>query len=234
MPDNGVYRSLVFDFDGTLAALTLDFEAMRRKVASVASFFLGPQAQPKGYMLEWVEEQALALGRRGEERVAAAFTAQAHACIEEEEMRAATQSGLFPFARELLLGLGAGGVRTAVITRNTSRAVLHVFPDILEHCDCLLARDHVRRIKPHPEHLLLALRGIDGCKRSALMVGDHPLDITTGLEAGTHTAGVTSGRMTAADFHAARAHHIAKDCLELVRGLTEQGLLPFRTWPPMS
>ncbi len=232
MHDNGVYRSLVFDFDGTLAALTLDFETMRNRVAAVAREFLGPDARPRGFMLEWIQELADTLASRGEPGVAAAFATKAHACIEEEEMQAAVKGALFPFTRELLLGLRSGGVRTAVITRNTSRAVLRVFPDILEHCDCMLARDQVPRIKPHPEHLLLALRSIDGCKRTTLMVGDHPLDIATGREAGTHTAGVTSGRMTADDFHAAQAHHVAADCMELVHGLAAQGRLPFSTWPP--
>jgi histidinol phosphatase-like enzyme len=37
-----------------------------------------------------------------------------------------------------------------------------------------------RRVKPHPEHLLTALKLLDVPPERAIMVGDHPMDITLG------------------------------------------------------
>ena len=232
MTANFIYRTIIFDFDGTLATLTLDFEAMRSRVLDVAQSYLGGDVRFNGYILEWLEDRASELAKSRGRDVAASFLADSHACIEDEEMKAAERGRLFPFTRELLQGLQKGDVRTAVITRNTSQAVSTVFPDIEDHCDCLLARDQVEQVKPNPEHLLQALRTVGGSLEATLMVGDHPIDIATGHQAGTRTAGVTSGRIKAGDFLEAKADHVADNCLVLVRRLSAGGCLPFPSWPP--
>jgi phosphoglycolate phosphatase len=61
----GAYAALVFDFDGTLAELTIDFDQLRNKIAALAECFLEERPAPDGQpVLEWLG----ALSRRAEAR----------------------------------------------------------------------------------------------------------------------------------------------------------------------
>ena len=76
------------------------------------------------------------------------------------------------------------------------RRSCRTFPDIDRYCQAVLTRDDTVRIKPHPEHLTTALSLLGAAPADAAMVGDHPLDIQLGREAGTFTIGVLSGHST--------------------------------------
>ncbi|EIJ80584.1 pyrophosphatase PpaX [Bacillus methanolicus PB1] len=56
--------------------------------------------------------------------------------------------------------------------------------------DCLVAIDHVKKPKPDPEPILLALEQLQSVPEETLMVGDNHHDILAGKNAGTKTAGV--------------------------------------------
>ena len=95
----------------------------------------------------------------------------------------------------MLAALRGRNIASAVITRNILPSIRMVFPDVEEHCVCILTRDDVDNVKPHPEHLRRAL-DIIGCEPSqALMVGDHPMDIQVGKSVGALTAGVAGGHI---------------------------------------
>jgi phosphoglycolate phosphatase len=132
-------------------------------------------------------------------------------------VEAAAQSGLFPFTLSVLEALRAQGTAVAVVTRNCPEAVFRIFPALLEHVACVLTRDDVPRVKPHPEHINAAL-GIVGCEPGkCLMVGDHPMDIEAGKRAGTLTAGVASGDVSCECLREAGPDWLAQDVGELMR-----------------
>jgi phosphoglycolate phosphatase len=105
------------------------------------------------------------------------------------------------------------------VTRNCPEAIFAVFPDIDDYCSCVLTRDHVKNVKPDPEHLGPALERADCSGAQALMVGDHPMDIEAGKRAGTHTAAVLTGETGFAELLAAKPDVIAPDAAALMRGL---------------
>lgn len=227
------FRALVFDFDGTLAVLNLDFALMKRRLAALAEIFLEEAVSPNGLpALEWVEHLAgLVLARSGRD-LSLEFHTRCRFLIMDMEIKAAAQGGLFPSTRPMLAALRGRGVRTAVITRNCAPAVRTAFPDIAAHVDCLLTREDAQRVKPDPIHLLAALERLGAAPADALMVGDHPMDVLTGQRAGAATAAVASGRLTQDDLRAAGPDFLAEDCGGLVALLEERGLLPEDT--PMS
>ena len=141
------------------------------------------------------------------------------------EMEAANKGSLFPFTRSILTDLLQRNIKIAIITRNCERAVRLVFPDLDRFCGGFLAREHVPRIKPDPDHLLRALRQVEATPEAALMVGDHPIDIKTGQDAGVMTAGVWSGRASQEDLDKSGAKWTARNCLELIRVLIGQELI---------
>ena len=100
-----------------------------------------------------------------------------------------------------------------------------VFPDIDDYCSVFLARDHVSDPKPNPAHLIRALEAIHADFATAVMVGDHPMDIQTGRRPGIRTAGVSSGNVSKEELLRNGADWVAGDCKELLAILARSGLL---------
>lgn len=104
------------------------------------------------------------------------------------------------------------GIKIAIITRNCDKAVKMVFPDIENFSDAYLPRDYVSQVKPHPDHLILALKEMKVNKPAyCLMVGDHLMDIEGGKRMGMKTAGVLTGKIKRLDFMEAGADYILDD-----------------------
>lgn len=218
-------ESVAFDFDGTLAELRIDFPLMKQRVRELAVKFAVPQPPPPVLpvleAIDWVEQSI----RKWNGGHGTGFREEAHALIAAMEMDAAARGALFPFTRALLERILRNGMKIAIITRNCEAAVRLVFPDIRRYCSVFFARDHVPSPKPDPAHLLLALETIHAVPESAVMVGDHPLDIQTGKAAGTLTAGVCSGNTGREELLRAGADWVAEDCDALFRFFAEQGVL---------
>jgi len=208
-------KAVLFDFDGTLAESALDFSVMREQAAeAIASLTALPMPKDRPLM-EALAEVCAVLDTDTAFRV----RERAMQAIAEVEVEAAGRARLFPFTLPMLEALRAQGTATAVITRNCPEAVFRVFPTLLEHVACVLTRDDVSRVKPHPEHINTAL-AIVGCKPGqSLMVGDHPMDIEAGKRAGTLTAGVASGETPYEGLQAADPDWLAPDAGELMRRL---------------
>ncbi|SMC27701.1 phosphoglycolate phosphatase [Desulfacinum hydrothermale DSM 13146] len=224
-------QALVFDFDGTLAELHLDFSIMKERIAVLAETHLHRRPAPASMpALEWIEH--LTREMPGANGAGEAFRREALELVVDMEMEAAQRGKLFPYTRSILRDLQAWGVPAAIITRNCSRAVRHVFPDIHRLCPCFLARDHVDKVKPHPEHLKKALSRLGVESARALMVGDHPLDIETGRRAGTLTAAVATGRVGTDELKAAGPHWVFRDCATLWQELRRLKLIEKRSESP--
>ncbi|WP_300159640.1 HAD-IA family hydrolase [Solidesulfovibrio sp.] len=210
------FEAVVFDFDGTLAELVIDFAAMKDMVAREAAARQAGTPPPNG--LPALEYAALLAGRIRESSPdeAAAFEAAVARGIRDQEIAAAAAARLFPATKAALTRLADAGAKVGVITRNCRAAVLTVFPDLTDYAGVLLARDDARRVKPDPGHLLDALAALGVAPARALMVGDHPMDIATGRAAGTRTAGVASGRTTLATLAEHSPDYLAPDVGALV------------------
>lgn len=203
--------ALIFDFDGTLAELNLDFHILSRELEQLArqAGLSGPW--PGGFLLEAIETVAA--------RLPGGFASQALGHLQRRELEAADQGRLFPFSRALLARARAQGMGTAIISRNCAAAIRRVFPQVEDLCDHFLPREAVTRPKPHPEHVAAALRGLGVAPDQAALVGDHPLDLTAAQEAGCLGVGVASGRISAAELAAAGAHLVLPDASGLLEAL---------------
>ncbi len=217
-------ETIVFDFDGTLAELKLDFAHMKNELALIASEYLNGDLVSHLPVLEWLDflQQEIQIHDAPASRE---FRSRAKRMIVEMELEASREGMLFPVTRVLLKKLHVQGVHTAIITRNCAAAVQAVFPDLENFCGCFLARDHVANVKPDPEHLQMALAHFGAAPGNSLMVGDHPLDVQTGKRAGTLTAGVASGSGSWDDLARSGADWLASDCEELLQLLESSGLV---------
>jgi len=101
-----------------------------------------------------------------------------------------------------------------------------VFPDIDNFCDVFIPRDYVTRVKPHPDHLTLALTKMseNNCKY-CFMVGDHDMDIESGRRMGIKTIGVLTGKKTRQDLMDAGADFILDDATKIPEFIFSEQIL---------
>jgi phosphoglycolate phosphatase len=209
-------QTIIFDFDGTLAHLNIDFSEMRRRIGSLfPAFGLDPKLMEGRYILEGIEAGVQSLKERGEESTL--FAGRAEEILLSLEGEAAEESYLLPGIPAALSQLKSKGLRLGIITRNSSLAVNRVLSKGHLAYDVLLSREDMGRsqVKPCPAHLWKALQMLEGTPEASLMVGDHPLDIRVAKRVGTYSAGVLTGRHQARDFEEEGADLI----LESVEGL---------------
>jgi phosphoglycolate phosphatase len=205
-------QAFLFDFDGTLAELHLDFSALRTEILRLAERFglPDPVLPDPAYLLELTQSLRNQMAVRAPEN-AEQFYERSMSLIQEREQEAAHPENLFPFTKKVLDFLIQAGYRIAVLTRNSGSSVRRVFPDLDGYCHLFLPREAVARPKPDPEHVRVAVDYLGVACDQALMVGDHTLDIRCGRQLGLKTLGVLTGRTTAAEMAAARADLILPD-----------------------
>ena len=223
-------QAVVFDFDGTLATLTIDFELMRRKVAAVAQAFLDGRFFDHGQpILEWMDDLAKAVEETDGLDLAREFHTRCRFVVMDMEIKAAEHGKLFAYTRPMLEELRSRNMATGIITRNCFPAVTAVFPDVELEIGVLLSRESVARVKPNPGHLRAAMDKLGVEPQACLMVGDHPLDVETGKRAGVRTAAVASGRTSLEVLAEAEPDFLLPDCSGLLAELERRNLLP-RAW----
>jgi len=211
-----IINTIIFDFDGTLAKLNIDFKLMRDTVLKlISSYGIERNYLQTDFVLEMINTSREILSKSSPQK-AEIFTNKSIKMIEAMEIEAAINGELFPRTKELFTRLKLSGISTGVITRNCDKAIKTVFPDISSYCDVVVCRDMVKNVKPHPEHLNKALQMLNSLAGNTLMIGDHPLDIETGRKAGTRTAGVLTGRFQKSDFLSAGADLVLSQASDLL------------------
>ena len=219
-------QGILFDFDGTLAELRLDFDRMRRQIAELAGLFLENGVQGSSSpVLEWIEELAQTMSSRLPREDVLEFQSRCRMRLVGMEMKAAQEGKLFPFTSGVLSGLRENGVKTAIVTRNCTAAVRAVYPGVEQAVDCLLARDDVIHVKPDAAHLHSAAKCLGVSNQACLMVGDHWLDILAARNAGMRSAAVHTGHISAADLTSHGPDFSAPNAYSLVQELCRAGIL---------
>jgi phosphoglycolate phosphatase len=215
-----IIKTIIFDFDGTLAKLNIDFNQMREAIGKlILSYGINRDDLHTNFVLEMITAATAILNQLSPQKVDN-FAYEANIIIENIEIEAANDGELFDQTRELLVCLRSRGLSCGIITRNCVKAVKIVFPDILSYCPVVICRDDVNNVKPHADHLTTALKKLGSSAENTLMIGDHPLDIKTGLNAGTKTCGVLSGHFQKKDFIEAGANLVllhATDLLYMIK-----------------
>ncbi|MEU1251728.1 HAD family hydrolase [Streptomyces chartreusis] len=181
-------RCVLFDFDGPLCLLFPGRSSapladdLRRIVARRgASVLLSPAA------LATIDPQvvlrAVDMARPGDELVA-----ELNARLIEGEVDAAQEAPASEGVDDLVRRLAKEGVRIAVTTNNSSRAVAAYLRrmGLEEHfAGHIYGRTgDPRRLKPHPDCLHRALTALDADPADALMIGDTTTDLAAARAAG--------------------------------------------------
>ena len=185
--------AVLFDLDGTLVVTHIDFPAMRGAVIATVEAAGLPRAEYERLdMLTMVARAAETLRAQAGEAAAQRLVVAAEEVMVDAEMRALHGAGPTPYAAEVLTTLAERGVGIAIVTRNCRRATEAALALIGLSCPVILTRDDVTRFKPDPAHLFAATERLNVDPSTAVMVGDHLMDI--------------QGRARCRDAHRRRAH----------------------------
>jgi phosphoglycolate phosphatase len=182
---------IIFDFDGTLSELNIDFPALYQKIYELSKKFNADTTKlSQIYLIEVIEEiRELLSDSAGKE-----FFDAANRIVEKAEVLSAKRASLFDGTQRLLRNLREMGIKLGVVTRNCEEAAVTVYPEVREDVDVFLPREAVNRIKPHPEHLQTAADILSLRPENMAMVGDHPIDIISAIEVKMIPVGVLTGR----------------------------------------
>src|SRR4030043_672714 len=214
-------KAIIFDFDGTLAVLNIDFSLMRERVFDLMRpYGIGEETIQEKYLLEVIDEVYQILWEKNPSG-AETFYQKSHRILHDLEMRAAQEGKLIPGVKATLRSLREKGVKIGIITRNCEDAVQKVFPDINDFCDVFVSRNSVKKVKPHPDHLTYVMKSLKISGEEAVMVGDHIIDIQSGKRVGMKTIGVLTGRTTKEEFEKAGADYILREASEVFELLEE-------------
>ena len=206
---------MVFDFDGTLAVLNIDFSEMREQVFELMrKYGVNEEKIEERYLLEIIDEVVQILSQKNTS-TAETFYQEAHQILHEVELRAAEEGKLLPGVEAALKSLRDKGLKVGIVTRNCEEAVRKVVPDIEAFCDVFVPRDLIKRVKPHPEQLTSVLKALHVTGGETVMVGDHTIDIQAGKRVGMRTIGVLTGRVKKEEFEKAGADYVLKDASEI-------------------
>jgi pyrophosphatase PpaX len=216
-PGNDGWAAVLFDLDGTLAdTVPFILECYRHTMLTHRGCELPDQ--------DWLRtigtplrDQLRAFATSDEEVLAMVETYVSFQRVHHDQ-----RVRPFPGARTVLESLAGRGARLAVVT-SKGREMTGRTLDACGLGDLLALRicaDDVRRGKPDPEPVHLALRtlGLGERKEEVLFVGDSPFDVVAGRGAGVRTAAALWGAFAREALEAADPHHVVgcmEDLLEL-------------------
>lgn len=210
-------KAVVFDFDGTLTPLTLNFDSLRAEIVKIAREYVneGTLEDTQG---QYIIEMIYGIDKRLDgQRGSLEFKSRAFERLRVLEVEAARGKDVFPYTRNVMKSLQNKSIKTGIITRSCIDALKTVFPDIFDYTDSVVTREGIEHVKPHPDHVVEALRILNVTPDKTLTVGDHPTDVMAGRSAGTYTAGVLTGRTTREAFEKAGAMYILNDIRDIIK-----------------
>ncbi|MCG2678251.1 HAD-IA family hydrolase, partial [bacterium] len=192
--------TVLFDFDGTLVQLNLDFPKIYQGIHSIVEKYgVDPAFYQDLFLIELVERITQELMEHKPEE-AKRFNKEAEGFLRRGEIAAAKEAEVVPGACQTLKRLKKKGIKIGIVTRNCKEAVEIGLGKNDFIYDLLLTRDDIRPVKPEPHSLERALKVLKSKPEETIMIGDHPIDIKVGKKVGVKTIAVLSGKKTKEDF----------------------------------
>lgn len=204
-----ITRAVIFDFDGTLTELTLDFQNLRSEIEGIARQYV-PETTimelKNSFIVEMIYEIEARLEGEGSK-----FKDETFEKLRVLELEAAKGKDVYPFTRSVLSLLKTKGLTIGIITRTCIDVVNSVFPDFGEYVEGIVTRDHIKDLKPHPDHIRAVCHALSVSPEEGILAGDHPTDMLAGKAVGMRTVGLLSGRTTREDLNRAGADYVVQD-----------------------
>ncbi|WP_435153626.1 HAD family hydrolase [Haladaptatus sp. DFWS20] len=172
---NDSYDAIVYDLDGTLVRLAVDWEETAKRIKPIIRTHGGNANADDALDLLPVAEE-----------IGAADAIEPH--LAAAECAGARQSERLPIMDELVEAAAPVGI-CSLNCEKACRIALAAH-DISKDIGAIIGRDSVSERKPHPEPLLAAVEKLGVRPERTLFVGDSDSDQETARRAGTAFRGV--------------------------------------------
>lgn len=184
-------QAVLFDLDGTLVETDIDFSRLREATLQLIAEY-GVDTSPLRELdaLGAVEQAVQTLRQQGHEERGAELRQRAFARLQAMEMAYCASPRPVPGAYELLEALKGQGAQLGIITRNDREVALRTLHTLQIPYDLLVSRDDVQKVKPHPQHVMVALEEWQVAPSLCVVVGDYWMDVVAGKAAGCRTVGI--------------------------------------------
>lgn len=212
------YRAVCFDFDYTLGDCTDAIVAGFQHGFTKMGWPAPSREAVRGTIGYMLEDAYTMLTGDGDPDRRAQFRPLFLEVAKERQRR---ETVLFPGAAELLRGLKARGVKTAIVSTKRGDTIECIMENhgLLHDLSFIIGSERVKLPKPDPQGLLEAMDRLETSPADTLFCGDTVLDAGAAQNAGCDFAAVLNGTTPAEGFAGFTPVHIAPDLPDLSRWL---------------
>ena len=200
------YSAMLFDLDQTLIIKKPDTVDLVRSRLAGHGIIADPGRIQRAFANSeiWIAQQVMKENETGERmdddtflhHIWAAYQVELDLPLEMKNVLLPIFRGeceqryeLMPGAKETLATLHDAGITLGVVSnhRSSIRKVLDEF-ELTKYFSAIVISDEVKKWKPDPDIIRLALEEMDAIGKPALYTGDHPFDILCAHQAVIHAA----------------------------------------------
>lgn len=201
-------RAIIFDLDGTLVEINIDFCAMRNDLKKIFEKY-DLEFHNEKLILENIEHARMIMNDEN-------FMRDVNNIVEKYEFESIKEKKKIDGVEEKLYELKNRNIKIFVLTRSGRKYCNEVISFFSENIfDEIITRDDFPTIKPDTGPIIYLMKKYNLKKNEILMVGDHPIDIETAKKIGIKCVGVLSGCCDRKMLEEAGANVILESAAEL-------------------
>jgi len=180
MEKYGDIRLVVFDFDGTIVRLKVDWESLKKELGLYFKRVHNFESDFSSLYQE-IDRINVLFGRKAR--------GEALAIIEKYELAGMESLEFIPQAISLIESLKDKGIKLAIFSSNTRKVVETILRiiDKLDSFESIVTIEDISKNKPDPEGLHKTLWACKVSRDRALFIGDGQRDLEAGKRAGIKT-----------------------------------------------
>jgi HAD superfamily hydrolase (TIGR01509 family) len=178
-------KAVLFDLDGTLVKLPINYKKLRSELKKLfLSYGIKSNFKP---ILTSIERACSRKNKR-----AKILEETAYKIIEKYELEGAKKVKVISGAKTVLKKLKSNGLKLVVVSRNSHSSILLALKKVglISYIDLIISRDDVRRVKPDPEMIKKVLKYFRLRPVNVIVVGDHVYDIIAARRMGVVSVGI--------------------------------------------
>ncbi|MFH1247277.1 MAG: HAD hydrolase-like protein [Candidatus Micrarchaeota archaeon] len=165
----------MFDFDGTIVDLPVDYKRMRKRLKCFfGKFGIKEEFVP---LVQTIENILFKLKKTLSKIRLNEVRKEAYAIIDEEEIASLKYAKLIENASFILKQVKQRRIKIAIVSRNGGVCIKKGIKQFkLPKPDVIISRDDTKKLKPSPVQLVLAIRKLKIKSDETIMVGDSSHD----------------------------------------------------------
>jgi pyrophosphatase PpaX len=183
------YRAVIFDFDGVLAKIQVDWPALKNELRELITNETGEceELTPFDLQLNTILRPA-----------SARLIKKVNQTIESYELNGSSRHLIYPEILAMVRKLADSGVPLFICSSNTRKVIKNILQKTGTFA-CfrqIVSREDIHQRKPDPEGLLKIIAENDLNPKEVLFIGDRDVDRQAGSSAGIETRIIASGSRT--------------------------------------